>query len=634
MMLRALLAIAILATAGFTQEHKNSKAATNNNPNELLKKAKEFLATANKEDGEWINKQFQADWNYDTNITDANSAVKLEVSNEASGFNKILWEKVKSFPWRELKDENVKRQFYLYSNIDEYSLPEKEFKEYADIRNQMTENYSTAKLCDPKNPKNCTLSLQPEIETLMAQSRDPELLLDIWKQWRNVIGQKIKPLYPRYVELGNMAAKLNNFTDKSEMWLQRYEAKDFEQDIGNLWRELKPFFLQIHAYVRSKLNQKYGDSVVSKDGPIPAHLLGEMWGATWTNIADFTLPYPGKMLPDVTAALVAQKYDAIKMFRLAESAFVSMNMSAMPELFWKNSLMVKPTDREVDCHENAWDFRDGKDFRIKMCTQINSDYLDIVHHEMSHIQNYLQYKDQPIVFRNAANPGFGEGAADVIGLSTSTPDHLQKIKLLGNYTTDQEASLNQLYLMSLEKLVFLPFGYIVDLWRYEVFRGRTTKDQYNCKWWKLVEEYQGLEPPVDRSEDDLDPVAKYHVAADVEYLRYFVAYVIQFQFQRSLCIEAGEYDPNNPKTKPLQECDITSSTKAGNLFKSMLKLGASKSWQDVMEVLTGERKMSSSGILDYFKPLQDWLTTENKKNKNYIGWKKSSKRCLPSGGKV
>ncbi|XP_033225855.1 angiotensin-converting enzyme-like [Belonocnema kinseyi] len=599
------------------------------NLDDLLKKTgkfiSDFLATANKETAEWNNKEQIASWNYETNITDTNLAFKLKVSNQASDFRKRLWAKVKIFPWKELRDEDAKRQFFFFSNIWENSLPSKKFKEYDYIINLMKTIYSTAKICDQENSKNCGLSLQPELLDLMAKSRDPEQLLYIWEKWREVTGKKIRRFYPRYVELSNMASKLNHFTDKSDMWLQQYETENFQEDIETLLKDLRPFYLQIHAYVRSQLRMKYGDDVVSKDGPIPAHLLGNMWAETWENIADFTLPFPGKNLADPTPDMVAQGYTGLKILKLVESSFLSMNMSEMPELFWKNSLIEKPTDREVVCHSSAWDFSDGKDYRLKVCAEINAAFLETAHHEMSHVQYFLQFKDLPVVYRNVANPGFGEGVADVLGLSVSTPDHLQKIKLLENSTSDEKAFLNHLYRKSLEKVVILPYAYIMDLWRYDIFRGKTSKHQYNCEWWKLVEKYQGIEPPVDRSEEDFDQGSKYHIAADGEYLKYFVGYVIHFQFHRSLCIVAGEYDPENPEKKPLYKCDITGSKKAGNLFKSMMEIGASKPWQDAMEVLTGQRKMSISGILDYFKPLQDWLTAENKKNDEYIGWEKSSK---------
>ncbi|XP_033225312.1 angiotensin-converting enzyme-like isoform X2 [Belonocnema kinseyi] len=644
-MLRGLIIVAIVVTAsvGFPQEiggpteeiaTTEEVLTTENDPKVLLETAKELLAKINKDYGEWSNKEVLASWKYDSNLTDENLAEKINISSQAATYRKKLWEEVKAFPWKELQDEDAKRQFSKFSIIGEAALPEELFEEYANITSQMSKIYSTAKICELNNPKKCDLSLEPQITELVAKSRDPELLKHIWIEWRKNVGEKMKPFFPRYVELGNLAAKLNDYGDKSEAWLHQYEAEDFQEQIESLWQELKPLYLQIHAYVRAQLRKKYGDDVVSKDGPIPAHLLGNMWAQSWDNVADFTLPFPGKNLPNPTEAMVAQGYNPTKIFQLAESCFVSMNMSAMPELFWKNSILEKPTDREIVCHASAWDFFDGQDFRIKQCTVNNADSLETAHHEMGHIQYFLQYKDQPTVYKEGANPGFHEAVGDVMSLSVSTPAHLQKIKLLENYTTDDEASLNHLYLKGLEKVVFLPFAYIMDLWRWDIFRGEVTPDQYNCYWWKLAEEFQGIEPPIDRTEEDFDAASKYHIISDVEYLRYYVSFVVQFQFHRSLCIEAGEYNPEDPNTKPLHECDITDSKKAGNLMKSMLKLGSSKPWQDAMEVLTGQRKMCSSGLLDYFKPLLDWLTAENQKTNEYIGWKNTSKRCVQTRGEL
>ncbi|XP_043462372.1 angiotensin-converting enzyme-like [Leptopilina heterotoma] len=640
-MLRALLIVAVLVAVGtgFPQETKEpvgeTAAANNDNESkELLEKAKKFLKDVNLQLGSWNNKEVTASWNYDSNLTDANLAEKIKVSSQAADYQKKLWKEVKEFPWKNLKDEDLKRQFSKISTIGTSALPENLFEEYENITSQMSKIYSTAKICELRNPTKCDLALEPEITELLATSRDADVLKHIWIEWRKVSAEKMKPFFPRYVELGNEAARLNGFDDKSAEWLHEYEAENFQEQVEAVWEEVKPLYLQIHAYVRRMLREKYGDAIVSKDGPIPAHLLGNMWAQTWDNIADFTIPHKGKMLPDATPALVAQKYDANRMFKLAESCFVSMNMSAMPETFWKNSILTKPSDREIVCHASAWDFYDGKDFRIKQCTRINSDSLLTAHHEMGHIQYYLQYKDQPVIYREGANPGFHEAIGDVMSLSVSTPDHLQKIKLLENYTADDKASINHLFLKGMEKIVFLPFAYVMDLWRWNIFRGEVTPDQYNCNWWKLSEEYQGIEPPVDRTEQDFDAASKYHIISDVEYLRYYVSFVVQFQFHRALCIEAGEFDPNDPKSKPLHECDITDSKKAGNRMKAMLKLGSSKPWQDAMEVLTGQRKMSSSGLLDYFKPLMDWLTAENKKTDEYIGWKSSNKRCVQTRGEL
>ncbi|KAH0568973.1 hypothetical protein KQX54_021672 [Cotesia glomerata] len=598
----------------------------------LIARAQELLYKINKEYGEWSYKVSVAAWNYASNITDHNLAVQLNVSAQVADYVREVYKEVNAFPWRNISDFNIKRQFAELATPGSAALsPEKKlfqkYRQYDEVVNKMQSTYSTAKVCQYKNQSNCNLALEPELTEILIRSRDPEELKYVWHAWRNASGRNVKQDFIKYVELSNEIARLNNYTDMAAFWMKEYEADDFPQQIEAIWQQIKPLYLELHAYVRGQLRRKYGENVVSKDGPIPAHLLGNMWAQTWNNIAEFTTPYPGKKLPDVTDAMVEQGYNATKIFRVAEDFFTSLNLSPMPDTFWQNSILEKPEGVELICHASAWDFYDGKDFRIKQCTRINMEDLRTAHHEMGHIQYDLQYKNQPTVFKEGANPGFHEAVGDTIALSASTPEHLQEIGLLADASTDKEAVLNHLYLNSLDKVVFLPFAYMMDKWRWGVFQSKITPDNYNCEWWALAEEFQGIVPPVKRTEDDFDPGAKYHIVASVEYIRYFVSFVVQFQFHRSLCIEAGEYDPQNPQTKALSECNIYGSKEAGKLFKSMLELGSSRPWPDAMEKITGQRKMDASGLLEYFKPLMDWLKATNAKNNEIIGWKNFEKTC-------
>ena len=627
-MLRLLLVAALVTLSLGVPAPQNDGTEVAEGSDDLQKRATEFLSRVDKLYAEWNNKQTLADWEYASNLTPGNLAKKLNVSSEAARVTKSIWKEVNEFPWRDIKDENIRRQFSKLSVLGTAALPEDLFQEYEKIISDMENIYATAKICDYKDRSKCNLALEPELTEILMKSRDPEELKYIWVQWRKATGEKMKSLYKRYVELSNMAATLNNFTDNAAYWMKDYEADDFPEQIDALWQQLKPLYLQLHAYVRRELRKKYGEDIVSKDGPIPAHLLGNMWAQAWSNIADFTIPYPGKQLPDVTDAMVKQGYNATTIFRVAEDFFTSINLTAMPDLFWERSILEKPKDRELICHASAWDFYDSKDFRIKQCTRVNTEDLLTAHHEMGHVEYYLQYKNQPTVYKEGANPGFHEAVGDVIALSASTPSHLKKINLLEDDSTDREANINHLYLKGLDKIIFLPFAYMMDKWRWNVFQGKVTPDNYNCNWWDLAEVFQGIEPPVDRSEDDFDPGAKYHIVADVEYIRYYVSFVVQFQFHKSLCIEAKQYDPQNPDSKPLHQCDIYNNKAAGNLLKSMLELGSSKPWPDAMEKITGQRNMDSAGLLEYFKPLTDWLTEENKKTNEYIGWKSRAKQCV------
>ncbi|XP_036345745.1 angiotensin-converting enzyme-like, partial [Rhagoletis pomonella] len=416
-----------------------------------------------------------------------------------------------------------------------------------------------------------------------------------------------------------------DFTSGAELWLDEYEDDTIEQQLEEIFDELRPLYQQVHGYVRHRLRQFYGNDVVSEKGPIPMHLLGNMWAQQWSSIADIISPFPDKPLIDVTDEMVAQGYTPLKMFQMGDDFFQSLNLTKVPQDFWDKSILVKPDDgRDLICHASAWDFYLVDDVRIKQCTRVTMNQLFTAHHELGHIQYYLQYQHLPFVYRTGANPGFHEAVGDVLSLSVSTPKHLESIGLLKNYERDEEALIKQLFLTALDKIVFLPFAFTMDKYRWALFRGEVDKKDWNCAFWKLREEYSGIEPPVVRTENDFDAPAKYHVSADVEYLRYLVSYIIQFQFYKSACIKAGQYDPTNPELA-LDNCDIYGSFEAGQAFKNVLSLGASKPWPDALEAFNGERTMSGKAIAEYFEPLRIWLEEENQKNNVHIGWTTSDK---------
>lgn len=489
----------------------------------------------------------------------------------------------------------------------------------------MESNYAKVKVCDFKDPTKCNLALEPELTEKFIHSRDPEELKYYWQQWYDKAGTAVRDSYKRYVELNTEAAKANGFKSGAEVWLSEYEDDTFEEQLEKIFAQIRPFYEQLHAYVRFRLREKYGDSIVSERGSIPMHLLGNMWGQTWGEISEILVPFPKKKALEVTDEMISQGFTKKSLFEKGDEFFQSLNMTKLPNSFWKQSILEKPTDgRDLICHASAWDFFSENDVRIKQCTRITMDQLFTAHHELGHIQYFLQYQNQPSVYREGANPGFHEAVGDVLSLSVSTPKHLTKLNLLKNYEYDEEAKINQLMTAGLDKIAFLPFAYTIDKYRWALFRGEITTDD-NCKFWEMRDFYSGLEPPVQRSNKDFDAAAKYHVASDVEYLRYLVSFIIQFQFHKAACEKAGQYAPNDPE-KTLLNCDIYGSAEAGNAIKAMLEMGSSKPWPDAMEVLTGQRKMDAGALLEYFQPLQNWLSAKNKELGAFVGWDKSTSK--------
>ncbi|CAG9795380.1 unnamed protein product [Diatraea saccharalis] len=611
-LLGAIASVFIVAAQGRAAERQAEEAAGR----QYMRKLDDLTSKSK-------NRLVIASWNYESNITTYNQEQMLQISLEVAEEEKESWKETMSYLWHEFEDADLKRMFEKYSRLGTSALPEDLNQRLIQAVNNMQTNYAKATICDYKDRTKCDLHVEPEVTDIFANSEDPEELKYTWIEWHKAAGAPSRGNFTEYVEMDNEAAKLNGYDTMAEYWLSEYEMKN-EDEFATLWNQIKPLYQQIHAYVRRKLREKYGESVVSAKGPIPAHLLGNIWAQTWGNVEKFTKPYPGKPEVDITAALIAQNYTPLKMFQTAEEFFTSLTLSEMPELFWERSILEKPNDgRDMVCHASAWDFYDGEDFRIRQCTTITGAFFKTTHHEMGHIQYYLQYKDQPVVYRRGANPGFHEAVGDVIALSVSSPKHLRVMGLLEDGADDQESNINQLYKMGLDKIVFLPFGYLLDLFRYSVFRGITTPRDYNCHFWQLRESLQGVEPPAPRSEDDFDPAAKYHISADVEYMRYYVSYIIQFQFHRALCQLADQYTPGD-SNKTLSNCDIYRSEEAGKALGKMLQLGSSKPWPEAMEMLTGQRNMDASGVLEYFQPLYDWLKAENERTGEFIGWETST----------
>ncbi|XP_029068873.1 angiotensin-converting enzyme isoform X1 [Monodon monoceros] len=557
------------------------------------------------------NEYAEASWDYNTNITKEGSKILLEKNVQMANHTVKYGTWARKFDVTNFQNATMKRMIKKIQDLERAALPVRELEQYNQILLDMETTYSVASVC---HSNGTCLQLEPDLTNLMATSRNYEELLWAWKGWRDKVGRSILPYFPQYVELSNKAARLNGYEDGGDSWRSMYEMPFLEYELEQLFQELQPLYLNLHAYVRRALYRFYGSELINLEGPIPAHLLGNMWAQSWSNIYDLVVPFPSAPRMDATEAMIKQGWTPQRMFKEADNFFTSLGLLPVPPEFWNKSVLEKPTDgREVVCHASAWDFFNGKDFRIKQCTTVNMEDLVVAHHEMGHIQYFMQYKDLPVTFREGANPGFHEAIGDVLALSVSTPKHLHKINLLSSGDGSYEEDINFLMKMALDKIAFVPFSYLVDQWRWRVFDGSITKENYNQEWWSLRLKYQGLCPPVARSQGDFDPGAKFHIPSSVPYIRYFVSFVIQFQFHEALCQAAGHKGP-------LHECDIYQSQEAGRRLADAMKLGFSRPWPEAMRLITGQPNMSAAAMMTYFKPLLDWLVTENTRHGEKLGW--------------
>ncbi|WP_299193007.1 M2 family metallopeptidase [uncultured Erythrobacter sp.] len=454
-----------------------------------------------------------------------------------------------------------------------------------------------------------------DIEAEMGNlERTPEELAEMWASWHDNVGAPMREDYTRMVGIANEGAQELGFDDLGTMWRSGYDMspEEFAAETERMWQEVKPLYVALHTYVRRKLNEHYGDEVQSATGPIRADLLGNMWAQEWGNIYPLVAPEgAGDIGYDLTDLITERELDAVEMTRVGEQFFSSLGFEPLPDTFWERSQFVKPADREVVCHASAWNIDNIDDLRIKMCIRPNADDFITIHHELGH--NYYQraYNNQDFLYLTGANDGFHEAIGDMIALSI-TPEYLVQIGMLEeSQVPSEDKDIGLLLRQAMDKVAFLPFGLLVDRYRWSLFDGSVAPEDYNSAWTDLRLEYQGITPPVERPADGFDPGAKYHVPGNVSYTRYFLARLLQFQFYKAACDQAGWEGP-------LHRCSFYGNEEVGENLNAMLELGASVPWPDALEAFTGERQMNGTAMVEYFAPLMEWLEEQNEGHE--AGW--------------
>ena len=483
-------------------------------------------------------------------------------------------------------------------------------KELAQIAAALTSKYGKMKYCPPSGPYKGKCLGQSEMEKVFSTSRDPAVLEDLWLGW-HAQGAALKGDYARFVELANEGARDLGFADVGELWRSRYDMppEQMREEVNRLWEELRPFYLSLHAYVRGRLVKKYGPTVVPPSGLIPAHLLGNLWGQNWENIYALVAPPQGRV-EDLTKALLRRKTRPVDMVRYAEGFYVSLGFPPLQDTFWKRSQFSRPRDREVMCHAQSWWVENPEDARLLMCINVNAHDFLIVHHELGHLHYFQSYKDQSFLFQNWAQDGFDEAIGDTVALSV-TPKYLRQIGLFSAKADGAETDMQALLRQALNDVAFLPWGLLVDEWRWGVFSGDISPADYDTVWWRLRADYEGVAPPVERTEQDFDPGAKWHIPSNTPYMRYFLAMLFKYQFYRGMCHLSGHVGP-------LHRCSFYGSKAAGEKFRAMLTLGRSRPWSEALRAFTGEEDVAAGALLEYYAPLRAWLDEQNRGQK--LGW--------------
>ena len=598
-----LTALALIGCSAPEQDNATTKSQAAQAPQEsatdFIKRAEaEMLDVAIKaERAAWINSNFIT---HDTDLIASQASEALTVTGVALANA--------SKQYSETGDYDVDRKLNMIRTALVLPAPSDpaKAKELAQLSTELNSMYGKGKYCDRNNQ----CKSLGKLSEILATSRNPEELLEAWNGWRT-ISVDMKPKFARLVEIANEGARELGFPDLGTMWRSQYDMHpdDFAKELDRLWSQVEPLYSALQCKVRADLAKHYGEDVVDVSKPIPAHLLGNMWSQSWGNIYPIVAPENADQGFDLTEIINTKGMTELDMVKTAEDFFISLGLDPLPGTFWERSLFLKPADREVVCHASAWDVDWIDDLRIKMCIKKDAEDFNTIHHELGH--NYYQraYNKQSFLYANSANDGFHEALGDTVALSI-TPEYLNQIGLLETIP-ETGSDLGLLMNMALEKIAFLPFGLLVDQWRWKVFSGEVGPDEYNQAWWQLREKYQGVMAPNDRAAAMFDPGSKYHVPGNVPYTRYFLAHILQFQMHRALCEKAGN-------TGPLHRCTIYNNKVAGKALNDMMMMGSSRPWQEALEALTGQREMDATAIMDYFAPLKTWLDEQNKGRQ--CGW--------------
>ncbi|ODN03594.1 Angiotensin-converting enzyme [Orchesella cincta] len=586
-----------------------------------------FLQDIDHESRELSFKKSSASWEQDLDMASEEKAkLNSELIGKRIAYNKELWKRAAIYPWETFRNRTIRRVFKSLLGGGNDALPDKTQQELNEIGGRMSKIYSTATVCPynkdgvKPNEEECTLT-QSDVESKLAEAEDYKEAKYYWKVWHDAV-KDIGKDYPRFVEILNEAAILNDYPDAQEYYMAQYETDFLNLRAHEIMGRVYPLYEQLHAYARRKLRTHYKDHEgdISEDGPIPIHVFKNLYAQKWLRIYDILVPYPELPKIDIGAEMERQGYTPKKMFEDADDFYQSIGFEKLRKEFWETSVIERDPEKQMACHATAWDMSDRKSFRIRMCTKVEmSDYITIFH-ELGHVHYYMQYANRHTQLAEGANPGFHEAIGDTIAFSINSVSYLQKMGLLSKeYKNVGKHAINQLLLHSLSFFVDTPWVLSLEQWRWDVLAGKIKPKDYNCHWWKLRHHFQGVTPSTSRKPSDFDPASKYHIPNDAQYINYFVAKILTFQFHEALCIAAKQYDPDDP-SKPLHDCSIYGSKEAGKQFADMLRIGSSVPWQDALEIVTGVRDLNAEPILNYYKPLYDWLVKENAKYNETVGW--------------
>ncbi|VDK44288.1 unnamed protein product [Anisakis simplex] len=655
---------------GNTEDEKETKVnkAAQSLPEHSIKDpalAKKWMDGYSVEAQKVLYQVTTAGWSYVTSVSHLTKQLfdeadqvekKLSFFEVLSEFVKATSKQAKQFDLSVIEDPILRKQFEILSIDGVNALDDASLQEYSDIQAAINKKITDAAICELDHSPPCVLK-HADLPSILAREKNAKNAKHIWLMWRATISPQLAPSYERLMELTNQGATLNGFSNGGAMWRSPYDLSiesgrpklNMLDEMNRLFDQILPFYKQLHAYVRRQLTGVFGiENTVelSKDGPIPAHLLKSLIGDDWTALYYDTRPFESDdtRSEEINANLHRLNYTSKAMFIQAYKYFKQLGFGKLPHTLWTKSVFSRTWSKDMVCNPAvAYDMRDvnANDYRIKACVQPNENDFKRAHKLMAHLYYEYLYREQPFPLREAANPSTLMALINAFANLATNIDYLKSlamlcyldfvvygpplwfllfsceehevdiIKLLPTGASNGHAAqVNMLYLEALEQFVKLPYDLVVDVWRFNIFDGKTTKETWNDDWWKLREHYQGLKGPSHQATDFdaiVSPaISQKHSPA----IRHFVSYIMQFQFMKALC--------NNKTTNLNEGCRLQKSAVAN--VKRVMMAGSSINWMDALKMITGSEQLDAKPLLEYYEPLISWLGNANEHDQVVVGW--------------
>ncbi|XP_075170478.1 angiotensin-converting enzyme-like [Haematobia irritans] len=467
------------------------------------------------------------------------------------------------------------------------------------------------------NQDDSEIAYYPDIQRIVATTNDPAELKYYWDAWRekNTVWSAVN--FYTIIEAMKKSAELLD-RPVLDLYYSGYNVEEFLKEMDRVMEELKPTYQQMHAFIRRELHKKYGSDVIDENGPIPHHLFEQVLAQAWKEGSIIEDYFPFKELPAYDGFV--KNFNSKKMLNDSQDFYKSLGFSDLDEDFLKNRIKEEDESESLNgCRDNIMDITPK--VYMEYCRKVDFRKFMQMHGYVGRIHYAQEKKNLPAFFFHAYDLEYPVGEAVI--LSASTPKHLQTIGLAKDFKFTEKTLMNRLFRMGIHTILNIPEFYVQSKIVSELLKGTVDMDTVNKRYWKLMEDYAGVEPPSDREEGSIDFPYKFYLDVEENHqTKKFVSEILGYQFYKALCQKSGDQGQ-------LHNCDFYGNKDVGNVLKSMMSLGSTKSFKDVIsKILTDNTSLCANPLVEYYTPILDWVKTLNEQNKVKIGWNPSQNKVV------